>query len=93
MVFPGHEGLLNRPVGWSAGGFYMTPMSHGLRAAGTVELGGLSDRKRQASLDHITRHARKLLPDLPDTPAETWLGLPADHAGFPACDRPLGAHA
>lgn len=74
VVFPGHEGLLNRPVGWSAGGFYMTPMSHGLRAAGTVELGGLSDRKRQANLDHITRHARRLLPDLPDQPAETWLG-------------------
>lgn len=74
VVFPGHDGLISRPVGWSAGGFYMTPMSHGLRAAGTVELGGLSDRKRQANLDHITRHARKLLPDLPDAPAETWLG-------------------
>ncbi len=74
IVFPGHEGALNRPVGWSAGGFYMTPMSHGLRAAGTVDLGGLSSKVRQANIDHITRHARKLLPDLPETPQETWVG-------------------
>ena len=74
VVFEGFDGMLNRPVGWSAGGFYMTPMSHGLRAAGTVELGGLSDRKRQASLDHISRHARTLLPELPDTPSGTWVG-------------------
>lgn len=74
VMFPGHEGALNRPVGWSAGGFYMTPMSHGLRAAGTVDLGGLSDTVRQANIAHITRHARKLLPDLPETPDSTWVG-------------------
>lgn len=74
IVFPGFEDTLNRPVGWSAGGFYLTPMSHGLRAAGTVELGGLSSRKRRGALDHIARHARKLLPDLPAEPAENWVG-------------------
>ena len=73
-VFPGHEGLLNRPVGWAPGGFYLSPMSHGLRAAGTVDLGGLSDEVHQGNLDHIIRHARRLLPDLPETPDTTWVG-------------------
>ena len=74
MVFPGHEGLINRPLGFTDGGFLMTPMSYGLRAAGTVELGDLSDRKRQANIDYLTRHARRLLPDLPESAESTWVG-------------------
>jgi D-amino-acid dehydrogenase len=74
VLFPGYQDALNRPVGWSPGGFYLTPMSHGLRAAGTVELGGLSDARRQGNLDHITRHARRLLPDLPERAESDWVG-------------------
>ena len=74
VVFPGHEGLINRPLGFTDGGFLMTPMSYGLRAAGTVELGDLSDRRRQANIDYLTRHARRLLPVLPETADGTWVG-------------------
>jgi D-amino-acid dehydrogenase len=74
VAFDGHDGLLNRPVGVASGGFFMSPMSSGLRVAGTVELGGLSDKKRAANLRHIMRQSRRLLPELPDAPSSTWVG-------------------
>jgi D-amino-acid dehydrogenase len=74
VLYEGYEGLLSRPVGWAPGAFYMTPMEFGLRCAGTVELGGLHGRKRQANLRHIMRHSRRLLPQLPPEPNATWLG-------------------
>ena len=34
---------VTRPIGISTYGFYMTPMTHGLRVAGTVEIGSTND--------------------------------------------------
>jgi len=73
--FKGQQSLLNRPVGWASGGFYMTPMSEGLRVAGTVELGGLSERKNLAALNYLARSARRVLSSLPEQPDDTWLGF------------------
>ena len=39
--FKGKDHLINRPVIFLDRGFGMTPMNQGLRAVGTVELGGL----------------------------------------------------
>jgi D-amino-acid dehydrogenase len=40
VMFPEGRSLLTRPACYTEHGFYMTPMADGLRAAGTVELGG-----------------------------------------------------
>jgi glycine/D-amino acid oxidase-like deaminating enzyme len=75
VVFEGKESLLNRPVGWASGGFYMTPMSEGLRVAGTVELGSLSERKNQANIDYLTRMARGVVGGLDKDADASWLGF------------------
>lgn len=65
---------LSRPVCPIRFGVYLTPMAGRLRAAGTVELGGLErppDPRRPALLD---RAARSLLPDLPP-PSAHWMGF------------------
>lgn len=65
---------LSRPVCPVSFGVYATPMAGRLRAAGTVELGGLRrapDPRRWALLD---RAARSLLPDLPEA-VSRWMGF------------------
>ena len=74
VVFPEAASLLNRPVAPVDGGFFMTPMEGGLRAAGTIEFAGLDAPPRPARVDALTAAARRLLPDLGE-PAESWLGF------------------
>jgi D-hydroxyproline dehydrogenase len=65
---------LSRPVCAAEFGVYLTPMAGRLRAAGTVELGGLhrcADPRRNALVD---RAARTLLADLP-APTSEWMGF------------------
>lgn len=66
--------LLNRPACPTARGFYLCPMQGRLRAAGTVELGGLRAPPSQHRLDRLLDGARKIFPDLPD-PTMTWMGF------------------
>jgi len=74
VVYKGEGECISRPVGFANGGFYMTPMEQGLRVAGTVDLGGLGSNVQQANVRHIQNYARRLLPDLPDDPDQTWVG-------------------
>ena len=74
VVFPEAASLLGRPVAPVDGGFFMTPMEGGLRAAGTVEFAGLDAPPRPARVEALTAAVRRLLPDLGD-PAESWLGF------------------
>ena len=52
----------------------MTPMNQGLRAVGTVELGGLKNPPTKKRVDYIIKCAKELLPDLGDHEDE-WLGF------------------
>jgi D-amino-acid dehydrogenase len=52
----------------------MTPLSEGLRVAGTVELGGLGQPTRPVRTDTISRVAKMLLPGLSRHDRE-WLGF------------------
>ncbi len=74
ITFPGAERLLSRPAGWAESGFYMTPMTGGLRTAGTVELAGLGERHNRALLTLLRRSAARALPKLPE-PRDEWLGF------------------
>ncbi|MCL4189390.1 MAG: FAD-binding oxidoreductase [Rhodobacteraceae bacterium] len=65
---------LGRPVCPVARGFYLCPMAGRLRAAGTVELGGLSAPPSPHRLALIERGARAIFPDLP-APARSWMGF------------------
>ena len=66
--------LLKRPVIFLDRGFGMTPMNQGLRAVGTVELGGLKNPISKKRIDYIDKCAKELLPQLGNFNDE-WLGF------------------
>jgi glycine/D-amino acid oxidase-like deaminating enzyme len=74
VLFPAAGGLLGRPVCYPGHGFYMTPMAAGLRAAGTVELGGLAAKPNPRRTAMIAKAVSSLLPGAGE-PADEWLGF------------------
>ncbi len=66
--------LLKRPVIFLDRGFGMTPMNQGLRAVGTVELGGFENPISKKRIDYIDKCAKELLPQLGEFQDE-WLGF------------------
>ncbi|TCU29213.1 D-amino-acid dehydrogenase [Rhizobium azibense] len=74
VLFPRAGSLLTRPVCYPQHGFYMTPMADGLRAAGTVELGGLSAPPNPARTAMIRKGVEALLPGAGEATSE-WLGF------------------
>ena len=66
--------LLTRPVIFLDRGFGMTPMNQGLRAVGTVELGGFNNPISKKRIDYIDKCAKELLPQLGEYQDE-WLGF------------------
>ncbi|MDR5760687.1 FAD-dependent oxidoreductase [Caballeronia sp. LZ035] len=85
--YAGSSSLISRPCGWAERGFYMTPMSDGIRVAGTVELGGFTETRNRALLDLVTVSSKRALPAL-GTPDQEWLGFrPSLPDGVPVIDR------
>ncbi|MPV69851.1 NAD(P)/FAD-dependent oxidoreductase [Burkholderia sp. BE17] len=74
VQFAAQEQIVTRPVGWAERGFYMTPLDEGLRAAGTVELGGFDAPMNRSLVALLTRSAREALPSL-GAPTRSWLGF------------------
>ena len=72
--FESMEHLISRPVIFLDRGFGMTPMNQGLRAVGTVELGGLKNPISKKRIDYIVKCAKELLPQLKEHKDE-WLGF------------------
>mgnify|MGYP001445902821 FL=1 len=72
--FKNKDSLISRPVIFLDRGFGMTPMNQGLRAVGTVELGGLENPPSKKRIDYIVNCAKELLPQLQDHYDE-WLGF------------------
>ena len=70
-----HQTSLSRPVASAERQFIITPMSSGLRIAGTVEFAGLDAPENHQRTDVLMEHAAALLPSIDNTPAsETWMG-------------------
>ena len=72
--FKGQEGLISRPVIFLDRGFGMTPMNQGLRAVGTVELGGTEIPLSKKRIEYVIRCAKELLPQL-GAHEDEWLGF------------------
>ena len=72
--FKGKENLISRPVIFLDRGFGMTPMNQGLRAVGTVELGGLKNPPSKQRIEYVIKCAKELLPKLGKHEDE-WLGF------------------
>ena len=66
--------LLHSSTCYPSAGFYMVPLSQGLRAAGTVDLGGRDKPFRKVRTAVIERRARFFLPAL-GTKTSDWLGF------------------
>lgn len=66
--------MLNRPVCPVSRGFYLCPMSGRLRAAGTVELGGLDAPASPHRLARLAEGVRTVFPGLGPA-ARHWMGL------------------
>ncbi len=72
--FKDKDHLISRPVIFLDRGFGMTPMNQGLRAVGTVELGGLNNPPSSKRIDYIVKCAKELLPQL-NKHEDEWLGF------------------
>ncbi|MEO0619758.1 MAG: FAD-binding oxidoreductase [Pseudomonadota bacterium] len=65
---------VNRPVLWGEAGFYATPMSNGLRIAGTVEIDALDKPLRDERIEALMMRADQMFGPL-GTPTSSWLGF------------------
>ena len=74
VQFNNMQHLLTRPVSWNSAGFYATPMEHGMRIAGTVEIAGYGSAHNPRNLAYLTRKAQQML-ELPSQPDDEWLGF------------------
>ena len=72
--FKNKDNLIKRPVIFLDRGFGMTPMNQGLRAVGTVELGGLKNPPSKKRIEYIVNCAKELLPQL-GRHEDEWLGF------------------
>ena len=72
--------LLQRPVASAERRFIMTPMSHGLRLAGTVEFAGLEQPANMERADMLFENAKHIVQNIPGYSAsdaledQRWMG-------------------
>ena len=73
VLFDTDQKLINRPIAWSESGFYLIQIDDGVRAAGTVEIAGLTKPPNKKRTQMIENQSRKLLPQLGKVKS-TWMG-------------------
>jgi glycine/D-amino acid oxidase-like deaminating enzyme len=73
-MLPDHNLRLPIPISYKSRGFGITPMEHGLRIAGTVEIGGLEAPPNEQRARMLIEHARRLFPELKHGEPRLWMG-------------------
>ena len=74
LMLPTPNVELTRPVTAFERSFVMTPMTGGLRLAGTVELAGLQAPENLQRAEVLFNHAQTLLPGIRRGDASSWMG-------------------
>lgn len=69
-----HNAGLRRNVAWVERKFLATPMEHGLRFAGTVEIAGLEAPPDWRRADSLLRQGREMFRDLQHGETSRWMG-------------------
>ena len=84
IVFKNPNLTPNNPMMLAAGKFVATSMNQGLRCAGIVEFGGLSDTPSKAPLKLLRKKVREIFPEMTAESDEEWLGFrPAPSDSLP----------
>ena len=73
ILYRNHGGHVSRPVGWAEAGFYATPMAHGLRIAGTVEINAIDAPPNGKCIAYLERKSHEMFGPI-GKPDDTWLG-------------------
>lgn len=74
VAFEQSQGLINHPLMYVSDAFFLTPLSHQIRAAGTVDLGGLDKKPNASRLNVLEEKARRMVPAL-GAREDTWMGF------------------
>jgi D-amino-acid dehydrogenase len=74
LMLPHSKNKLTRAVSSYERSFVMTPLSDGLRLAGTVELAGLDAEENYERADILFEHAKEFIGDVDKTDAGQWMG-------------------
>ena len=91
VMLPNPGPVPNRPISHRSGSFSITPMEHGLRLAGTVEIAGLDAAPDERRALILLEQARKALPTLNAEGMQTWMGhRPSMPDSLPVIDRAPG---
>lgn len=88
LMAPEAQHLLKVPVSSADRKFILTPMETGMRLAGTVEFAGLEAPANMQRAQMLARHAKALLPTLPEPTGDSWMGCrPSLPDSLPVIDR------
>lgn len=74
LMLPTPSIELPMPLQMKNRGFALSPMEHGLRLAGTVEIAGLEAAPDERRSEILLKHARALFPDLKGGQPTIWMG-------------------
>lgn len=75
LEFKNPSAMPRMPLMMTAGKFAVTPMEHGLRCAGMVELGGTSPTLSRGPLNLLRRNVAWMFPGLDYDSVEEWMGF------------------
>ena len=75
VMYKAPSEMPRNPMMMTIGKFGVTPMSEGLRCAGTVELGGIKIGPSKAPIRLIRRRVAEVFPNLTYQSSEEWMGF------------------